>query len=285
MGSISVDLHPHDHRPSPGERACEHPDMQTGLRSGGQSSTWEPDYRQLIESAGDAIYTLDLDGCFTFVNAALLRTLGHAEDDAEALLGRHFAEILTPDAAAVATQHFAEGVDGAAVTPFFEVEAVRTDGSVISLEVRAGDLVQDGVRVGRQGIARDISELKRLHGTVAEKSERLALIEEHARLAFDLYRRIAHLTLAPPAGPLDADSALEGLRRSVRVAAATDAGMSATDLRILQLLAGGLSNRGISLEVHLSPHTVKDHVSKLMRLLDCRARTELAAEAARRGLI
>jgi PAS domain S-box-containing protein len=52
--------------------------MQTGPRPGGTPSTWEPDYRQLIESAGDAIYTLDLDGSFTFVNAALLRTLGHA---------------------------------------------------------------------------------------------------------------------------------------------------------------------------------------------------------------
>jgi PAS domain S-box-containing protein len=259
--------------------------MHTGLRSAVEPSTWEPDYRQLVESAGDAIYTLDLRGCFTFVNAALLRTLGHAEDDAEALLGRHFAEILTPEAAAVASQHFAEGVDGAAVTPFFEVEAVRNDGSVINLEVRAGDLVEDRVRIGRQGIARDISELKRLHGTVAEKSERLALIEEHARLAFDLYRRITELTLAAPTGPLDADGALASLRRSVRIAAATDAGISATDLRILELLAGGLSNREISVEVHLSPHTVKDHLGKLMRLLGCRARTELAAEAARRGLI
>ena len=259
--------------------------MQTGRRSARPPLTWEPDYRQLIESAGDAIYTLNLEGRFTFVNAALLRTLGHADDDAEVLLGRHFAEILTPEAAAVATQHFAEGLDGAVVTPFFEVEAVRLDGSVISLEVRAGDLVENGVRVGRQGIARDISELKRLYGTVAEKSERLARIEEHARLAFDLYRGIADLTLAPAAGLHSADGALDRLRRSVRVAAASDAGISPSDLRILELLARGLSNRQISLEVHLSPHTVKDHVGKLMRLLGCRARTELAAEAARRGLV
>ncbi|MCW3046609.1 MAG: hypothetical protein JWO74_893 [Solirubrobacterales bacterium] len=98
--------------------------MQTGPRPGGTPSTWEPDYRQLIESAGDAI-------------AALLRTLGHAEDDAEALLGRHFAEILTPQAAAVASRHFAEGVDGAADSPFFEVEAVRIDGVVINLRRQA----------------------------------------------------------------------------------------------------------------------------------------------------
>lgn len=30
----------------------------------------EPDYRGLIEAAGDLIYTLDLDGRFTYVNTA-----------------------------------------------------------------------------------------------------------------------------------------------------------------------------------------------------------------------
>jgi PAS domain S-box-containing protein len=247
--------------------------------------SWQPDYRQLVESAGDGIYTLDLEGRFTFVNGALLRVLGYTENDSAALLGRPFTEILTPSSGAVALEHFRGGIAGAPLTPFFEVDAVRRDGTVINIEVRAGDLVEDGVRVGRQGIARDISELKRLHGAVAEKSERLELLEERTRLAFDLYRRIAELTLAPPAGPIDADEALAGLRRSVRVAAATDAGLSSTDLRILELLAGGRSNPEISAAVHLSPHTVKDHVSKLMRLLGSRARTELAAEAARRGLI
>jgi DNA-binding NarL/FixJ family response regulator len=37
--------------------------------------------------------------------------------------------------------------------------------------------------------------------------------------------------------------------------------------------------------VHLSPNTVKDRVSKLMRILDARSRAEVVAQAARRGLI
>jgi PAS domain-containing protein len=30
----------------------------------------EPDYRELVERAGDMMYTLDLEGHFTFINPA-----------------------------------------------------------------------------------------------------------------------------------------------------------------------------------------------------------------------
>jgi PAS domain S-box-containing protein len=36
----------------------------------------EPDYRELVEAAGDMIYTLDLSGGFTYMNAAGRAILG-----------------------------------------------------------------------------------------------------------------------------------------------------------------------------------------------------------------
>ena len=57
------------------------------------------------------------------------------------------------------------------------------------------------------------------------------------------------------------------------------------DLMILQHLAKGLTNKQIAAQVHLSAHTVKDHLEKIGAAFDVRSRTEIVAEALRSGLI
>jgi DNA-binding NarL/FixJ family response regulator len=54
---------------------------------------------------------------------------------------------------------------------------------------------------------------------------------------------------------------------------------------ILDLLAGGSTNREIARTIHLSPHTVKEHVSALYRKLDARNRTGAVQRAQRLGLL
>jgi PAS domain S-box-containing protein len=241
----------------------------------------EPDYRELIERLGDMIYALDLDGRFTFVNQAGLQLTGLTTSEA---IGRHFREILTPASQEIAAEHFQQGVRGEETSPFFEVQMIAADGSPIDVEIRAGSLYRDGELVGRQGVARDISELKRLQAEVAEKSTRLGLIEDQARVAMDLYRRIAMLTLESP-DPVATERALRAVQGSVTAAAAEKLGLTSRDLQIIELLAQGCSNREIADAVHLSPNTVKDHVSRIMRALGARSRAGVVALAARQGLI
>jgi DNA-binding NarL/FixJ family response regulator len=52
---------------------------------------------------------------------------------------------------------------------------------------------------------------------------------------------------------------------------------------VLRLLADGKTNRVIAAELNVSPHTVKDHVSRLMRKLGASTRTELVAMGLRSG--
>ena len=54
----------------------------------------KPDYEDLIEGLGDMVYTLDLEGRFTYINSAGLSLLGYP---AEGILGRHFTDVLTPN--------------------------------------------------------------------------------------------------------------------------------------------------------------------------------------------
>jgi DNA-binding NarL/FixJ family response regulator len=62
-------------------------------------------------------------------------------------------------------------------------------------------------------------------------------------------------------------------------------GLGSQDLEIVELLASGCSNPEIARRVHLSPHTVKDRVAKLMGIFEARTRVEVVAQAARHGLI
>lgn len=54
---------------------------------------------------------------------------------------------------------------------------------------------------------------------------------------------------------------------------------------VLQLLAEGLSNRAIGLELEISEHTVKFHVNAIMTKLEAQSRTEAVVRATRLGLI
>lgn len=57
------------------------------------------------------------------------------------------------------------------------------------------------------------------------------------------------------------------------------------EMEVLQLLAEGLSNKGIAFQLGISDHTVKFHVNAIMTKLSAQSRTEAAVKATRLGLI
>jgi two-component system, NarL family, response regulator LiaR len=60
--------------------------------------------------------------------------------------------------------------------------------------------------------------------------------------------------------------------------------LSARELEVLGLLAAGRPNDDIASQLKISPFTVRNHVSNLLRKLDVENRTQAAAFAARHGL-
>lgn len=241
-----------------------------------------PDFQALIEAAGDLIYSLDLEGRFTYYNRAAAEVLGYPAGT-QAMLGVSFLGILTPDSALLAQHHFTQGLKGQPTTPFIEVEARHKDGSIVHLEVRSGTVLCEGVVVGRQGIARNITEIKALQALVSDKTQRMTLLEERMRMAMGLYARIAELVHDD--GQRAGGDALLAVEHTLQRLGSGRHGMSDADINILKLLAAGQSNEAIARTVCRSPHTIKDTVKRIMQRLGARRRAEAVACAIRLGLI
>ena len=78
-------------------------------------------YRDLLEGVGAAIYALDLEGKFIYVNTRALELLGYQANE---LLGEHFRKIVNDEHLDVAQQLFARGRE---VRPLI-IQVVRKDG-------------------------------------------------------------------------------------------------------------------------------------------------------------
>ncbi len=61
--------------------------------------------------------------------------------------------------------------------------------------------------------------------------------------------------------------------------------LTAREIEVLRLAAGGLGNDAIALELELSPRTVHAHLSRIFAKLSVSSRTQAVIEALRRGLI
>jgi DNA-binding NarL/FixJ family response regulator len=61
--------------------------------------------------------------------------------------------------------------------------------------------------------------------------------------------------------------------------------LSARELEILRLMAGGYANKEIAAALHLAEGTVKNYVSELMAKLDCNDRTRAVLKAISQKII
>jgi PAS domain S-box-containing protein len=125
----------------------------------------EARYRNLFETATDAIYALDGTGAFTAVNEATCALSGRSRDE---LLGRSALGLVPPSESAMVKEHFKSALTGAPRR--YECNFVRTDGtrrlaSVTNTPIRHGAKV-----IGVLAVARDVTD-ERTRALALERSE------------------------------------------------------------------------------------------------------------------
>jgi PAS domain S-box-containing protein len=135
-------------------------------------------YEDLFENANDMVFTHDLAGRITAINKTGERLL---QRDRETLLSRNILDLIAEDQRAAARQWLDQVIQGAEAAAA-EWDFVNRAGQRVKLEISLRLIEQDGRMVEVEGIARDITERRRLEREILEISTR-----EQRRIGHDLH--------------------------------------------------------------------------------------------------
>lgn len=142
----------------------------------------EEKFRNISESAHEAILTVDLDGSISYMNKAAEKTFGYSVAEA---IGKDLAGLLAPESSRAAYQEafgrFKKIGRGPAAGKMLETEAVRKDGTIIPIEVSLSVITLNDENK-MIGIFRDITDRKRAEEELAKHRENLeTLVRERTK--------------------------------------------------------------------------------------------------------
>jgi PAS domain S-box-containing protein len=151
--------------------------------------TSEERYRELVENANDIIYTQDLEGNFTSLNAAGERLTGYTREE---ILRKSMRDILAPEQIELSREMIARKLGGQTLTTY-DLEITAKDGRRLALEVSTRLLYQGGKPVGVQGIARDVTQRKELEDQLRQAQKMEAVGRLAGGIAHDFNNLLAVL--------------------------------------------------------------------------------------------
>lgn len=134
----------------------------------------------------DEIYALDLQGRITWMNARAEAANGLM---LTALLGRHFAEIVSAESRDVTSANIQKTLAGENTDS--EIQAVRADDVVRYTEAHASPLWKDGAVAGALVFLRDVTERRRANERLAQSDKLRAVGELAAGVAHNLNNALA----------------------------------------------------------------------------------------------
>jgi PAS domain S-box-containing protein len=113
-------------------------------------------FEGIAENSFDILFRVDLDAEFTYVSSAVEPVLGYTPAE---LTGEPFHEYVTETTASEALSGYA-GLLAGEEREGLEIEFYTRSDEVVSLEVNATSITEDGAVVGIQGVGRDVTARK-----------------------------------------------------------------------------------------------------------------------------
>jgi len=142
--------------------------------------------QNILESAREAIYALDLEGRYQWCNRAMLDLTGYKSED---VIGHRFLERTHEDDRAMRTQRFAACLTGEPQS--YESRYIAQDGHIRYALVNNAPIIVDGRITGVLGIARDITEQKQERERAARADKLRALGQLASGVAHDFNNSLA----------------------------------------------------------------------------------------------
>jgi len=142
-----------------------------------QAEAAETKFRQLLESAPEAIVLTDLNGIIVLVNRQAEKLFGCRQEE---LLGKAVERLMPKPLRQAHVRHRAGYLSNSQTRPmgsFREVSAQRADGSEFLAEISLSPIEANGERL-IMSMIRDITERKQMADTLKESQERFRTIAE-----------------------------------------------------------------------------------------------------------
>ena len=237
--------------------AARHPERVSRLvLFGGALRGWEP----MSGTGTQALLSLIDRDWDTFAESIAHAWLGWPDDEEGRLAAAWFRTATTPEVASRVLRE-ASAVDvsrDAAAVGCETLVLHRRDASVIPLELSE----------------RLVEAIPHATLRVLDGSSAALFFERNDEVVGELIRFVTgSATARPPARPARGSAAATGV-----------AGLTARELEVLRLLAGGQTNAEIAGNLGLSVNTIERHVGNVYRKIDARGRADATAWAIRRGV-
>lgn len=131
----------------------------------------EQRYKSLFENHPDAIFSYDLEGNFTSGNEGVERISGYSHDE---FLGRSFISMMVPEDVEKTLYHFHKAIEDRK-TESYEVAVKHKNGHRVELFVMNIPIIVDDQVTGIYGLAKDVTETKRIQQALIETKEELEI--------------------------------------------------------------------------------------------------------------
>ncbi|WP_346289766.1 PAS domain S-box protein [Sphaerothrix gracilis] len=148
-------------------------------------------FRAYVETANDVVYTLDLEGRFSFINSYGTKLFGGEEAD---IIGKPYLEFVAPESRQSTSKAFNNLLLTGELRDY-EFTLLQKGGSRICVEVNGRLLYRDGQLIGGLGIGRDITERKRFERQLQMFSKALDAANDSVVIT-DLTGKILYANLA-----------------------------------------------------------------------------------------
>ncbi len=133
----------------------------------------EQEYRTLVENATELIWTLDIEGRFTFVNRVTEEVGGRKIED---WLGQSFAALTVPEDLSYSQRIFAETLAGKKQS--FETRVYHPGGRLLYLSINTAPLHRGNEIVGTISFGRDVTAQKQAEAALQRRMTELTALFE-----------------------------------------------------------------------------------------------------------